>query len=199
MPDDSTPLILASASPRRAELLSAAGFTFVVDPAYVDESVQPGEGPEPYVLRIAAAKANTVASKPGRAGVATSRGIVLGADTAVVFEGVILGKAETPDDAARMLRRLAGGVHSVYTGVVLVRDGQQVSDVVRTQVHVLPLADDEIQAYVATGEPLGKAGGYAIQGRAARFVDWIEGSWSNVVGLPLATVSSLLRRMPHPQ
>ena len=199
MPDDRTPLILASASPRRAELLSAAGFTFGVEPAAVDESVQPGEDPETYVLRVAAAKAMAVASKPGRAAAGESRPIVLGADTAVVSDGVILGKAETPDEAAGMLKRLAGAVHSVYTGVVLVRDGSQVSAVACTQVHLLPLSDDEIRAYVATGEPIGKAGGYAIQGRAARFVDWIEGSWSNVVGLPLATVSSLLRRMPHPQ
>lgn len=200
MQDDTPPLILASASPRRAELLTAAGFSFVVDPAHVDESVLPGEQPEAYVLRVAAAKASRIASKLDRTSTGQkSASIVLGADTAVVLEGAILGKAETPEDAVGMLRRLAGATHSVYTAVVLVRNGSRVSEVVHTRVHLLPLADDEIQRYVATGEPLGKAGGYAIQGRAARFVDWIEGSWSNVVGLPLATVSSLLRQMPGTQ
>lgn len=200
MQDDTPPLILASASPRRAELLTAAGFSFVVDPAHVDESVQPGEPPEAYVLRVAAAKASRIASKLDRTSTGQkSASIVLGADTAVVLEGAILGKAETPEDAVGMLRRLAGATHSVYTAVVLVGNGSRVSEVVHTRVHLLPLADDEIQRYVATGEPLGKAGGYAIQGRAARFVDWIEGSWSNVVGLPLATVRSLLRQMPDTQ
>lgn len=186
MPDNTPPLILASASPRRAELLASAGIRFTIEPSDVDESLRPGETPETYVLRVAMAKAETHRK---------SGNLVLGADTAVVLENDILGKAETPDAAFRMLKRLSGAVHSVYTGVVLVCGERRLSDVARTQVHLLPLSDAEIHAYVATGEPLGKAGGYAIQGRAARFVDWIEGSWSNVVGLPLATVDTMLKRI----
>jgi septum formation protein len=193
MPDDTPPLILASASPRRAELLASAGFSFTVLPADVDESVHPGERPETYVVRVAEAKANAVFGRQEDRRI--SGNPILGADTAVVLEGEILGKAETPPDAFRMLKRLSGAVHSVYTGVVLVCGDRQLSDVVQTRVHFLPITDDEIHAYVATGEPLGKAGGYAIQGRAARFVDWIDGSWSNVVGLPLATVHAMLERI----
>lgn len=206
MPDDTPPLILASASPRRAELLASVGFTFKIQPGDVDESVLPGETPETYVLRVAGAKADAVASSLGRrnAGESPCEGefrksgnLVLAADTAVVVDGHILGKADTPADAFRMLKQLSGSVHSVYTGVVALCGDRRLSDIVRTQVHLLPISDDEIQEYVATGEPIGKAGGYAIQGRAARFVDWIEGSWSNVVGLPLATVDVMLKKLAH--
>ncbi|MGH9408185.1 MAG: Maf family protein [Vicinamibacterales bacterium] len=199
MPTDSTRIVLASASPRRADLLTSAGYAFTVEPADVDESVQPGEAPEAYVQRVASAKADAVAAtlasrtagdrrrEPG------SRTLVLAADTAVVLNGAILGKAHTPDQAVRMLNLLSGEVHEVLTGVFLLGENHRLSECVRTRVHLLPISDDEIRAYVETGEPLGKAGGYAIQGRAARFVDWIDGSWSNVVGLPLATVSRMLR------
>lgn len=189
MADEFPRLTLASASPRRADLLASAGFSFTVEPANVDESVRPREGPEEYVHRVAMAKARAVSN--ARAG--TENAVVLAADTAVVLDGDILGKAETPDEAFRMLKRLSGVVHSVLTGVVLVCRDIQLSSVDRTRVHLLPISDDEIQAYVATREPIGKAGGYAIQGRAARFVDWIEGSWSNVVGLPVATVDQMLK------
>ena len=158
--------------------------------ADVDESVLPGEAPEAYVLRVARAKASQVAGRCRKSGT-----VVLGADTTVVADGEILGKPENAADAVRMLTRLAGAVHEVLTGVVMVAAGHEIAEVVRTRVHLLPIAPDELQWYVGTGEPEGKAGAYAIQGRAARFVDWIDGSWSNVVGLPVATVARMLREL----
>jgi septum formation protein len=186
MPDR---LVLASASPRRAELLSSAGYAFTVDPAEIDEAGEPGEAPEAYVLRIARHKARTVAAR--REPVE----IVLAADTAVVADGEILAKPADESDAVRMLQLLAGREHHVFTGVVAISGDGELAEVVSTRVRLLPLAMDEIHWYVRTGEPMGKAGGYAIQGRAARFVDWIEGSWSNVVGLPVATVSGMIKRL----
>ena len=189
MPDS---LVLASASPRRAELLEAAGYTFTVDPADVDEGERPGETPEAYVRRVALDKARVVAArrrKPAE--------IVLGADTTVVVNGEILAKPADESDAIRMLELLAGVEHRVFTGVAAISGETELVEVVATRVRLLPLERDEILWYVGTGEPMGKAGAYAIQGRAARFVDWIEGSWSNVVGLPVSTVSrmiGLLRR-----
>ena len=181
-------IVLASASPRRAELLTLAGFRFVVDPADVDEAEHPGERPEDYVLRVARDKAQKVAARrPGR--------IVLAADTTVVANGQILAKPADEADAIRMLELLSGRVHDVWTGVVAVRDGQEASERTLTRVHLRELAAGEIRWYVASGEPIGKAGAYGIQGRAARFIDRIEGSWSNVVGLPVATVDRLLKRV----
>ena len=183
-------LILASASPRRAELLDTAGFTFTVQTADVDEAVLPDEAPEAYVLRVARAKAEAVARRyrpPGH--------VVLAADTTVVADGHILGKPNSRDEAIRMLTMLAGAVHDVYTGVVMIGDASVLDDVVRTRVRLLPIGMDDIKWYLDTGEPEGKAGAYAIQGRASRFVDWIEGSWSNVVGLPVATVHQMLKRI----
>jgi septum formation protein len=119
---------------------------------------------------------------------------VLAADTVVVSGDELLGKPRDTMDAARMLRLLSGATHAVHTAVVLRLDGNETSHLESTRVHFRPLTDEEIDWYVATGEPTGKAGGYAIQGRAARFIDWIEGSWSNVVGLPIATVDTMLRR-----
>jgi septum formation protein len=179
-------LILASASPRRAELLRQAGFDFDVDPADLDESVLPNEAAEAYVLRVAREKARHVAARQ------PSDAVVLGADTTVVVDGEILGKPADRDDAARMLRRLSGREHAVVTGVVVLASGIERSDVVTTRVRMIALGDDQIKWYVATGEPDGKAGAYAIQGRAARFIDRIDGSWSNVVGLPIAAVARLL-------
>ena len=158
--------------------------------ADVDESVLPGEAPEAYVLRLARAKASQVAGRCRKSGT-----VVLGADTTVVADGEILGKPENAADAVRMLTRLAGAVHEVLTGVVMRSGVQEIAEVVRTRVHLLPITADELQWYVGTGEPEGKAGAYAIQGRAARFVDWIDGSWSNVVGLPVATVARMLREL----
>ena len=181
--------MLASASPRRAELLASAGYAFTVDPADVDEAGQPGEPPEAYVLRVARDKARTVAArrKPGE--------VVLAADTTVVVDGEILAKPADESEAIHMLRRLSGAEHRVFTGVVAISGGRELAEVVSTRVRLLPLGMDEIQWYVGTGEPMGKAGAYAIQGRAARFVDWIEGSWSNVVGLPVATVSRMITQL----
>jgi septum formation protein len=183
-------LILASASPRRAELLDTAGFTFTVQTAEVDESTLPDEAPAPYVLRVARAKAEAVSRRCGQRG-----NVVLAADTTVVAGDQILGKPEGRDDAIRMLTMLSGIVHDVYTGVVVVSDAGTLEDVVRTRVRLLPLERGDIQWYVDSGEPDGKAGAYAIQGRASRFIDWIEGSWSNVVGLPVATVHQMLKRI----
>jgi septum formation protein len=181
-------LILASASPRRAELLNSAGYTFEVAPADVDETPRGGERPADYALRVAHDKAAVAWS--GRAD--DDRCVVLAADTVVVSGGQILGKPRDDEDAAAMLRMLSGRVHEVLTAVVLVGQSGERSEVVTTRVRFLPMDEQEIQWYIATGEPSGKAGAYAIQGRAARFIDWIEGSWSNVVGLPLATVYRLL-------
>jgi septum formation protein len=190
MPSSRPPLILASASPRRAELLTSAGFEFSIEAADLDESELPGEEPQAYVLRVARAKARAVAERCRKSG-----SVILAADTTVVIDGEILAKPASPADAVRMLKRLAGAVHDVFTGVVAVAGDREVSEVVRTRVHLLPITLAEIERYVATGEPMGKAGAYGIQGRAARFVDWIEGSWSNVVGLPLATVDRMLESL----
>lgn len=178
--------MLASGSPRRAELLRMAGFEFDVDPADLDESALPDEAAEAYVLRVAREKARCIATRHA------PRTLVLGADTTVVVDGEILGKPVDREDAARMLRRLSGRVHDVMTGVVLLGSGVERSAVERTRVSFVALRPDQIAWYVATGEPDGKAGAYAIQGRAARFIDRIEGSWSNVVGLPIATVARLM-------
>jgi septum formation protein len=183
-------LILASASPRRAELLSSAGFQFEVSPADVDETPKPSESPTTYALRVAFDKALAVGARRRDAD-----GVVLSADTVVVANGVILGKPADAVDAVRMLRLLANAVHDVHTAVVIRAPAGERAEVVTTRVTFLPLDDEEIASYVASGEPEGKAGAYAIQGRAARFVDRIEGSWSNVVGLPLATVYRLLKEV----
>ncbi len=190
MPSRSPLLILASASPRRAELLASAGYDFTVEAADVDESVRPGERPPDYVLRVARAKAHAVAERCRESGSA-----VLAADTTVVVDGEILAKPADRTDASRMLKRLAGVVHEVLTGVAVVSVDHELTAVVRTRVHLLPMSPEDILWYVETGEPEGKAGAYAIQGRAARFVDWIDGSWSNVVGLPVATVDQMLKRL----
>jgi septum formation protein len=178
--------LLASASPRRAELLRAAGLSFEVRVAAVDEAVLPGESPEVYVRRVAEAKAGAVA----RLDPTTP---VIGADTAVVVDGQILGKPGDHDDAARMLRLLSGRSHQVLTGVCLVaaRGGVEITRLAQTTVEFAPLSPDELDWYVASGEPLDKAGAYAIQGLASRFIERIDGSYSNVVGLPVA----LLYRM----
>jgi septum formation protein len=187
MPDT---LILASASPRRAELLTAAGYGFTVQSADVDESEVAGETPEAYVLRVAWAKARTVAKARRESG-----SVVLAADTTVVANGEILAKPADESDAIRMLKTLSGVIHEVLTGVVVIGGDRELAEVARTRVRLLPLSLEEILWYVGTGEPMGKAGAYAIQGRAARFVDWIDGSWSNVVGLPVSTVAEMLKRL----
>ena len=186
------PLVLASSSPRRAELLTSAGFEFVVIPADVDETPRGAERPTDYALRVAHSKADRVVS-----GLPPDC-VVLAADTVVVSGGRMMGKPVDDGDAASMLRTLAGSVHEVHTAVVVSAQARKVNRVVTTRVRFLPLTEAEIAWYVATGEPNGKAGAYAIQSRGARFVDSIDGSWSNVVGLPLATVYRLLKEAGHP-
>jgi septum formation protein len=182
-------LILASASPRRAELLRQAGIDCAVMPADVDETVAPGELPEGYVRRVSEAKARVIAARvPGS--------LVLSADTTVVVSGEILGKPSNADDARRMLRALSGRTHEVLTAVTLAGPGSASGPETRvasTAVEFAHLSDPEIDWYVATGEPMDKAGAYAIQGLASRFVTRISGSYSNVVGLPVALVYGLLR------
>lgn len=182
-----SPLVLASASPRRAELLRAAGFLFEVMPADVDETVHAGETPEAYVRRVAEAKARSIALRDRARH-------VLSADTVVVVDREILGKPRDPGDAARMLQKLSGRTHEVTTGVTLIAPGQPPrTEVATTSVEVAQLSDTEIAWYVASGEPMDKAGAYAIQGLAGRFVTRIGGSYSNVVGLPVSVVYRLCR------
>lgn len=182
-------VVLASASPRRAGLLRAAGIEFDVAPAHVDETVHEAESPERYVRRVAEDKARAVhRTSPGR--------VILAADTTVVVDAHILGKPDDAEDARRMLRLLSGRSHEVLTGVTIIGGGGDArTHVDRTAVDVLPLTPLEIDWYVESGEPMGKAGAYAIQGLASRFIRGIRGSYSNVVGLPVALVYELLRGM----
>ena len=186
----STPrILLASASPRRAELLRAAGFEFDIQPANVDESVRPGETSDTYVRRLADAKAAAVF--PGAGG-----RVVLAADTIVVVENAMLGKPIDPADAARMLGLLSGRRHQVLTGVAIRAAGRRsLTRVEATTVEFAPLSSEEISWYVASGDPLDKAGAYAVQGLASRFVTRIDGSYSNVVGLPVALVHAMLKEV----
>ena len=179
-------LVLASASPRRLDLLRLAGLEPIVRPADIDETPHPGEAPDRYVRRLAVAKARAVAGETGQS-------VVVAADTAVVLDGDLLGKPASAEDAAVMLRRLAGTTHHVSTGVAVVGiDSMVRGAVVTTAVTMTPLDDATVAAYVASGEPLDKAGGYGIQGGAAAFVSSINGSYTNVVGLPLAETLALL-------
>lgn len=180
-------LVLASASPRRRELLAAAGLNFLVRPAAVEEIRQPGEPPRDYVLRLARAKAEAVPRAPDE--------VVLGADTIVVAGGEVLEKPVNPADAARMLRLLSGREHVCLTGVCLVAEGALIQDVAETWVRFYDLDEREIAAYVDSGEPLDKAGAYAIQGLASKFVAGVTGSYANVVGLPVGLVYQHLRAL----
>jgi septum formation protein len=183
-------LVLASQSPRRREILAAAGIAFTVRPTGVEERRLPGESPQCYVERLSIDKALAAQSSPEE--------FVLAADTVVVAGGEVLEKPASPADAARMLRLLAESRHVVMTGVCLRRGTQTWTAVESTTVSFAPLSDSEIADYVASGEPLDKAGAYAIQGLASRFVTGIEGCYSNVVGLPMARVYALLRAAGYP-
>jgi septum formation protein len=232
-------LVLASASPRRRELLTQAGFTFAVHPAHIPEDPHPNEDPIAYVIRLAREKAHAVfnqlsttsesanpqmmgapgldfqtweSTNPGAPAFsrsvrkgwetveATASGerasapplVVLGADTTVTIDGLILGKPENLTDATRMLRMLSGRTHRVITGVAVVTAAHTEVAAEVTGVKFLTLSEEEIAAYVATGEPMDKAGAYAIQGHAARWIPRIEGDYFNVVGLPIALVYALL-------
>jgi septum formation protein len=213
-------LVLASASPRRQELLRNAGISFVVQAADIDETVLAGEVPRECAERLAREKALAVwraRATSQRTHDARAQDVVLGADTIVVVDEIILGKPADADDAARMLRLLAGRVHRVITGVCVitpVANGQLpvarksekhppfsgitseelATTSETTLVTMCELSDEEIREYVATGEPMDKAGAYAIQGRASRWIPRIEGDYSNVVGLPVALVFGMLRK-----
>jgi septum formation protein len=184
-------IILASASPRRAELLRAAGFDFDIMPADVDETVDVEETPDGYARRVALAKTQTVLPRAdGRP--------VLGADTVVVVDTELLGKPAGDADAKRMLRMLSGRDHVVLTAVCIAsqpagESRRMLTRLERTTVRFAPISDEEIDWYVASGEPRDKAGAYAIQGLASRFVTRIDGSYSNVVGLPISLVYQMLR------
>ncbi len=181
-----TKLILASGSPRRAELLRSAGIDFTVRVADLDEKLLPNELPRDYVVRLSREKAQAVTSEIG------DGEVVLGADTTVVILNEIAGKPTDDNDARRMLKLLSGKWHEVLTGVSLVSDGKVMSDVALTRVKFTKLSDEEIDWYVASGEPMDKAGAYGIQGYASRFVERIEGSYSNVVGLPVQMVYRMI-------
>ncbi len=185
-------LVLASASPRRRELLAQVGFKFDVKPAHIPEDPRAGEDPIAYVTRLAREKAEVVYAELSSEPTGEDGLVVLGADTTVTLDNHILGKPEDAQDAARMLRMLSGRSHHVITGLAVVTSrGAEVAAEV-TAVRFLTLTDGEIDAYVASGEPMDKAGGYAIQGLAARWIPRVEGCYFNVVGLPLSLVCTLL-------
>jgi septum formation protein len=176
-------LILASQSPRRKELLERAGITFKVEVAGIPEAPGPGESAENYVRRLSRQKAEAVTGDP-----------VLGADTVVVVDGAILEKPADGEDARRMLKILSGRAHVVLTGVCLRQGDRMFSEVCETSVHFAQLSEMELEEYVASGEPMDKAGAYGIQGLASRFIHRIEGDYLNVVGLPVAVVYRLLKQ-----
>jgi septum formation protein len=181
-------ILLASASPRRAQILRHAGIPFRSLPTHVDESRRPGEPPREYVLRLSREKVQSAA------GQASGDAIMIGADTIVQLEGEIFGKPAGVEDARRILGRLSGQTHEVLTGVTLLRlaDSRDFSFVETTRVAFAPLSPAQIEEYIATGEPFGKAGAYAIQGLASRFIERTDGDYFNVVGLPLERLRQAL-------
>ena len=180
-------LILASGSPRRRELLAQIGITYMVNPSSYEDHAPKKKEPEKQVQALATGKACDVAAKyPGQ--------WVLGADTIVAINGKILGKPRNEKEAVAMLHELSNTKHTVYTGVALVKDDKIITKVVETKVWFRRLTDKEIDAYVASGEPMDKAGAYGIQGKAAAFGEKINGSYTNVVGLPLSQVCKMLRK-----
>jgi len=180
-------IILASASPRRRELLRQIGIDFTVDPADVDERVLPGESPEAYAVRVALDKARIAAQRAGT-------GVVIAADTIVVLDNVILGKPSDDEDAERMLMMLSGRTHQVITGIAIMDPaaGKTLTRTSTTNVRFRELSPDEIRWYVRTGEPLDKAGAYGIQEKGSLFISRIEGCYFNVVGLPLSLLGEML-------
>ena len=186
------PLVLASRSPRRSELLrmfldeAAPGRDFDVVPAAVDESTRPDERPRDLVHRLALTKARTVASR------VVAGAVVIGSDTTVELDGESLGTPTDPDDAKRMLRRLSGRTHLVHTGVAVVRGDIEASGVDTARVTLMTLTEDVVDWYVATGEPMDKAGAYGVQGRGAALVERVDGAVTTVVGLPLRLLAEYL-------
>ena len=184
------PLVLASSSPRRRRILRGLDLEFVIEPPGTDENVEAGETPEDHVVRLAGMKAAEIARR-------YAEGTVLGADTIVVIDGVMLGKPSDPPDAVRMLKTISGRWHEVLTGLAVIRcsDGATVRGFERTKVLVRELSEREIDGYVAGGEPLDKAGSYAIQECGAAVVSRVDGCFYNVVGLPVVRLSLLLKEL----
>jgi septum formation protein len=196
-------ILLASASPRRSELLTLVGARFITVPVSVEEDVLAGERAEAHVLRLAERKARAAAERQALAG-EPGDAIFLGADTIVTIDRRLLGKPASAEEAAAMLTLLSGRVHEVWTGLFLLEPSgvKSVGGALRSLVRFATLGTDDIARYVATGEPLDKAGAYAVQGKGAVFVEAIEGSYSNVVGLPLSYLKhllGLLREAPVPR
>jgi septum formation protein len=187
-------VILASASPRRRELLTMAGIEFRVEGADIDETVQPGEAPATYVQRLAVEKAQAVWGRYKSSDDSGDPITVLGADTTVVCDGELLGKPVDQADARRMLELLSGRTHQVLTGVAAITRKATVSEVEITQVYFDLIGEQELVRYLASGEPMDKAGAYGIQGYAARWIPRIEGCYFNVVGLPLARTMAVMAR-----
>ena len=192
MPERETKIILASASPRRADLLKTIGVEFEVAPSQVKERPHIDEAPPDYITRLARAKVIAVARK-------RETGLVIGADTIVVLDGRVLGKPRDEDDAEGMLRQLSGRWHAVMTGVALydIATRREVADYDKTLVRFAQLTDREIEWYSRGGEPMDKAGGYAIQGLGSLFIEEIAGNYFNVVGLPIPLVYRLARRLGY--
>lgn len=182
-------IILASKSPRRQELLKLLGVDFTIHTADIDETMDPALPPEQEVARVGEEKAEAVAAQ------CASEDIVIAADTIVVVDGQILGKPKSEADAVRMLSLLSGRRHEVMTGLTVLQSGRMQRCVVRTGIEFRPLSDREIRAYVATGEPMDKAGAYGIQGRGALFVAHLDGDYFNVMGLPLCRLGQLLNEL----
>ena len=177
-------LVLASKSPRRSEILKNAGIDFTVRVADADETIPEGTKPEDAVVFLAARKAMAVPRENDE--------VVLGADTVVVLDDMILGKPKDKDDAFNMIKRLSGRVHSVFTGVCAIGDGISLTFAEETKVEFYPLTEDEINEYISTDEPYDKAGAYGIQGLASKFISGIQGDYFNVVGLPVCRLATLL-------
>jgi septum formation protein len=183
-------LVLASKSPRRQQILRDAGIPFVVRASNVVEERRPEESPSDYVRRLAEEKAFAVPMHPGE--------VVLGADTTVVVDHHVLEKPRDTSDAMRMLALLSGREHEVITGICLRSESRKIVDVAITRVRFVPLREEELEAYAASGEPMDKAGAYAIQGLASKFIDRIDGDYFNVVGLPVALVFRYWREISQP-
>jgi septum formation protein len=192
MHEKDTTIILASSSPRRAQLLETIGVEFELAPSQVQERLHAGEAPPDYITRLARAKVIAVARK-------RDSGLVIGADTIVVLDGRVLGKPEDEEDAERMLRQLSGRWHAVMTGVALydVATRREVADYDKTLVRFAQLTDKEIEWYIKSGESADKAGAYGIQGLGSLFVEEIAGNYFNVVGLPIPLVYRLARRLGY--
>ena len=185
-------IVLASSSPRRAEILTTLGIPFIVDVSSVDETPREGETAQDTAARLAEEKALEVSLRH-------REHWALGADTLVILDGAALGKPRDDEDARRMLRLLSGREHRVVTGVALAREGRSPQKIIeKSHVRMAPLTPDEIRWYVATGEPMDKAGAYAVQGLGSRFIEGIRGSYTNVMGLPARGVYRLMREAGDP-